>query len=294
MWPASKLATHTLALLGWLLLIPAVSALIWTILLKLYPVTEPALTTSPNTRATAWPVALNQHWQKTSQTTPLVSRVTTSRLAVQVQGLWLSDNSKNSVVLLKYRNKNLTLSIGDELEQGVVLIEIRKDKLVFKQQGQFEKIPVRLFDAPAAGAKKILNSASEQQVSANNKIRKISTPSPVTQKTAVDTQALVDVLGPDFRQSLTQNPLQLLRYLALTPQTHNGELQGFLLQPTGDSALFTSFNLQHNDLLVAVDGIAVSDTPAMLQLQSRLQTAHTLDFDLIRNNQRIQIRLEME
>lgn len=295
MWPTSKLLAHATAIIGWLLLIPAAATLIWAIILKLYPVVPQVLPVSQHTAISRWPTDLNKHWQQSVHSAAVVNRVAISRLTMQIQGLWLADNAQSSVALLKYRNKNQTLSVGDELEPGVELVEIRKDKLVFKRQGQFEQVPVRLFNSPPASGHNLLNTAPSRPAAlADHTIRKIPPAQQAPQKLLVSTQALVDVFGPDFRASLIQDPLQLLQHITLTPQTQGDQLQGFLLQPAAEAALFNAFNFENNDLLVAVDGISVADTPALLQLHGRLQTANNLDFDLIRNNERIQVRLEME
>ncbi len=282
-------------LLGWLVLAVALASLVWSVLLWRYPVpvAEDNASTPLTTKKAAWLKGIEKHWVKESlslvetQDDEPQEPIQVSRLAVKVQGVLFSNLAERSVVMLSYRNKDLTLSAGDELEEGILLIKIKQDALVFNRNGQLEQVLLNL-DKTAK-----LNQQPEQKLSQPASAATNDLPSQVTEQ-RVGSRALEETFGPEFRQSLVRDPLQLMSYISVSPSSKEGQLQGFVLQPGSKPELFKHFGLQAGDLLVAVDGDLVSDTSAMMALHSRLATAEGVDIDLMRGDERLRIRIEME
>lgn len=276
--------------LGWLLVPWVLASLIWTLVQVWYPVNADQGAVAQPSSATPqvlWIQDFSRYWQPTQQTARKVEPVVQpSRLAVQIQGVFLSDQAGRSVVLLKYRNKDRTLSEGDLLEPGIQLVSIQQDVLVFERNGQLEQVAVRLDEK---SPRQTLNSA--EPVAQNEQPAEAAA---AERHEQVGTRVLEDTFGPDFREKLLRDPLQLMRYMTLAPQSQGGQLQGFRVNPGSDASLFNALGLQPGDLLVAVDGIPVSDTPQMMALTSRLQSASAVEVELLRGNEKIIISLEME
>lgn len=273
--------------LGWLLLAMALARLLWSFLLWYYPLPVDSAAKMPFVQTqVAWLDSLERHWLTVEDANnPVVLDTSTpiqvSHLAVKVQGILFSNQAERSVVLLNYRNKDLTLSVGDKLEDGILLVAIQQDALVFNRHGQLEQVLLDLdktakLDQQPATKKPVDNLSKE-----------------VTQQ-RVGSRVLEETFGPEFRQDLVNDPLQLMSYISVVPSSKEGKLQGFELRPGVKPELFNHFGLQTGDLLVAVDGDSVSDTSAMMALHSRLATTEGLDLDLMRGNKRLRIRIEME
>ena len=279
--------------LGWLFLAMALASLVWSFLLWRYPlpVAEKSTPTNPVASRAIVLKGLEKYWlvgeQKAPQSVETNEPIQVSRLAVKVQGILFSNQAERSVVMLSYRNKDLTLSSGDELETGILLVKIKQDALVFDRNGQLEQVLLDL-DKTAQ-----LDRPLEEKLSKPASAKSNELPSQVTEQ-RVGSRVLEATFGPEFRQSLVQDPLQLMSYISVSPSSKEGQLQGFVLQPGSKPELFTHFGLQAGDLLVAVDGDLVSDTSAMMDLHSRLATAEGLDIDLMRGDERLRIRIEME
>ncbi|NLW05370.1 MAG: type II secretion system protein GspC [Pseudomonadaceae bacterium] len=279
--------------LGWLFLAMALASLVWSFLLWRYPlpVAEKSTSTNPVASQAIGLNGLEKHWlvgeQKSPQRVETNEPIQVSRLAVKVQGILFSNQAERSVVMLSYRNKDLTLSTGDELETGILLVKIKQDALVFDRNGQLEQVLLDL-DKTAQ-----LDQPLEEKLSKPASAKSNELPSQVTEQ-RVGSRVLEETFGPEFRQSLVQDPLQLMSYISISHSSKEGQLQGFVLQPGSKPELFKHFGLQAGDLLVAVDGDLVSDTSAMMDLHSRLATAEGLDIDLMRGDERLRIRIEME
>lgn len=272
------------AWLGWLLLSMALASLVWSLLMWRYPlpVDSAATKTSAVQAKAAWLAGIENHWllDETPQQMVNNAPIQVSRLAVQVQGVLFSNQAERSVVLLNYRNKDQTLSVGDKLEEGILLVAIQQDALVFNRNGQLEQVLLQL-DKPALSKQPATQKLIDEL------------PTEVTEQ-RVGSRVLEETFGPEFRESLVRDPLQLMSYISITPSSQGGKLQGFVLQPGVKPELFKHFGLQAGDLLIAVDGSQVSDSSAMMALHSRLATAQGVDVDLLRGSERLRIRIEME
>lgn len=282
---------------GWLLLPLVLASLFWSGVQWLDPQPQTPVTAANKPIQVLWINQLERYWQQPDQVAAPVRPVAPiSRLAVQIQGVFLSDQVGRSVVLLKYRNKDRTLSAGDELDAGIRLVEIRSDALVFDRNGQLEQVPLQLADQPVRQ-----QGISAQQRTADLSDARQTAPQPRTspqpqtsRQERVGTRVLEDAFGADFRTNLLRDPLQLMRYITLAPHHDAGQLQGFRLNPGSDASLFNSLGLQAGDLLVSVDGVPVSDTAQMMALTTRLQSASAVDLELLRGNERLIFSLEME
>ena len=272
------------AWLGWLLLSMALASLVWSLLMWRYPlpVDSAATKTSSVQAKAAWLAGIENHWllDETPQQMVNNAPIQVSRLAVQVQGVLFSNQAERSVVLLNYRNKDQTLSVGDKLEEGILLVAIQHDALVFNRNGQLEQVLLQL-DKPTLSKQSATEKPTDELTTE------------ITQQ-RVGSRVLEETFGPEFRESLVRDPLQLMSYISITPSSQGGKLQGFVLQPGVKPELFKHFGLQAGDLLIAVDGSQVSDSSAMMALHSRLATAQGVDVDLLRGSERLRIRIEME
>lgn len=301
---------------GWLLVAPVLAGFIWVLLETLAPLPQ---ATQEQSAASAQPVVwvsqLDRFWQPQAASEPveeIITRIEPSRLRVSIQGVLYSSRPSRSVVMLRYRNQDFTLSEGDELEEGVALAEIRQDALIFNREGRLERIDLELSEAETpANRSRLLDQEGRSSRSTASASRSRRSPQPIediepnqsssaaepreiSHHERVGTGALEEAFGPDFRESLVRDPLQLMRHITLSPHNEEGRLQGFRIRPGSDAALFNSLGLEAGDLVVAVDGTSVSDTTAMMQLHGQLATATSLDVEILRDGERLLFSLEME
>lgn len=297
---------------GWLGLAYVLALFTWTLLLSLAPLPESGASNfSSASPDILWIANLDDYWQpaEEQQVTEQVQPIERSRLRVDVQGVLFSSRPKASVVLVRYRNQAMTLAIGDSLEEGIMLEEIRPDALVFNRQGRLEKVdwqlgspdrqvskdrlldqPTQMSSTSSARRPGRPNSSAESATSRESSSGEQS----VTRQERVGTQPLEDTFGPNFREALVRDPLQLMRHVTVSPHNEGGNLQGFRVRPGSDSKLFDSLGLKAGDLVVAVNGSPVSDTSAMMQLHGDLASATALDVEILREGERLLFSLEME
>lgn len=299
------------ALVGWLLVPVVAAGVVWSVISWLYPVAPLVEVTPQQPKApTVWLTGLDKHWVQADPEQAVspqqAMQIQPSSLVLTVQGLLFSNQQQRSVVMLRYQNKDLTLGVGDELTAGVVLSQIQADALIFSRNGQLERVEVQLEQKNGQGLTGLDNSspavkstsgvanASSSRSTASAAVGQQSVNQQPVSQAVVGSRVLEETFGPEFRQSLLGDPLQLMSYITLVPQSEGGQLQGFELRPGTKPELFQHFGLQAGDVLVAVEGKPVSDTAAMLSLTSTLSSAAAVEVDLLRNSELVRIRLEME
>ena len=286
--------------LGWLLVLWLVAGLSWRLWLWWQPLPTPDAVLPP-APALMWPSQLDTHWSRPTQAVARPQApVQPSRLSIQLQGLFLSDEPQRSVVLLRYRQRDYVLSPGDELEAGLVLEAIQPEALIFVRDGQRESVAI---DWRSTGPEVIGPASDTPPARVTTSRLATSQPSappaarpalPQAAAEAVSAAPLIDEFGPDFRQRLLNDPLQLMRYITLVPVQQEGQLYGFRLNPGSQRALFEQLGLQPGDLLVSVDGQPVNNTAAMMRLPQQLRDARSVDLIIEREGQQRPLRLEME
>lgn len=299
--PNLKLLTAKLvSLLGWLVFAFSLAVASWAVISWLFPAETylPAEQTKPTAQA-AWAKSLNSYFisqQKIAVEEPsFQQQVARSRLPISVQGVVFSNQANRSVALIKYRQQFLTLVEGDELDAGVRLVKITQHALIFNNYGQLEEIALNLDAANNA----LLSSNEQPPLERNSINRNIQTENssftrqPISEE-RLGTRVLEDTFGANFKESLLKDPLQLMSYITLVPVNENGKLKGFRLRPGIKPELFNHFELQANDLLLAVDGIAVNNTREMLQLTNKLAAASSVSVDIQRGEEIIRKYLDME
>ncbi len=284
---------------GWVLVAVAAGWLTSRVLLMMEPLPEPQITHSSPPAVFHWPQNLSRVWVA-PQRSATPRAVQPSRLPVTVMGAFLSPLPGRSVVVLGYRSQLLTMSEGDELDQGIVLLEIQADQLIFDHRGRTEAVRWQLEESTLSPAQRLdrgdapASQARRSQRSVVEPVNRSTQPEPPVEEFHLGTRALEDTFGPEFRRSLVQDPLQLMRYVMVAPRQSEGQLQGYELRPGQDASLFERLGLQAGDLVVAVDGVAVTDTAGMMSLHGRLAQAERLEVDIVRDDRPYRFRLDME
>jgi type II secretory pathway component PulC len=91
---------------------------------------------------------------------------------------------------------------------------------------------------------------------------------------ATITQALVDKLVAD--------PSQLIKSTRIVPAMQNGKPTGLKLYAIRQGSVPARFNFENGDTLVAVNGVALGDATAALDVLKNALTATSWQFDIIR------------
>lgn len=88
------------------------------------------------------------------------------------------------------------------------------------------------------------------------------------------------------RQSLN-NPEKLLTDARLLPNFVDGEQEGFRISEVKADGLYHELGLRNGDILLRINGLAISNPEVAIQAMSALKGMNRVDLDIIRNNERM-------
>ncbi len=148
--------------------------------------------------------------------------------------------------------------IGGKLGGGAVVHDILSDRVVLERSGRYETLRLpkdRLEVSPSRGAE--------------------------------GGAALTPAMGGqlrNLRESIKNNPQELLNLAEMQPVVHNGQLRGYRIRPRRYLELFAAAGLSPNDIVTAVNGIPVTDPAQFAALTVQLTSASSLRLSVERPN----------
>lgn len=87
-----------------------------------------------------------------------------TKLAVDIEAVFLSQNPQKRAVVIKGK-KNELLRIGDQLESGIIIDEIRSNVIILRRGDVLERLPIRDEFSGETGAPAESNSRSPMLLS---------------------------------------------------------------------------------------------------------------------------------
>lgn len=85
------------------------------------------------------------------------------------------------------------------------------------------------------------------------------------------------------RQSL-DNPEKILTDARLLPNFNNGRQEGFKISEVINGGLYHSLGLKNGDILLRINGLAISNPEVAIQAMSALRGMNSINLDIIRNS----------
>jgi general secretion pathway protein C len=100
-------------------------------------------------------------------------------------------------------------------------------------------------------------------------------------------------LASGYRDQLYQNPQSLAELVRIAAVREGGELQGYRLTPGRDQAQFEQLGFRSGDLVVAVNGMPLSDPANTMRLYQAMRAASEASFDLLRSGESIAVSVSL-
>lgn len=111
----------------------------------------------------------------------------------------------------------------------------------------------------------------------------------------VDKRADADAtaLASGYRDQLYQNPQSLAELVRIIAVREQGELQGYRLSPGRDQEQFERLGFRSGDLVVAVNGMPLSDPANTMRLYQAMRSASEASFDLLRGGEAVAVSVSL-
>lgn len=100
-------------------------------------------------------------------------------------------------------------------------------------------------------------------------------------------------LASSYRDQLYQNPQSLAELVRIAAVREGGELRGYRLTPGRDKAQFEQLGFRTGDLVVAVNGMPLSDPANTMRLYQAMRAASEASFDLLRSGEAVAVSVSL-
>ncbi len=194
-----------------------------------------------------------------------------TRLQLTLNGIIESDTEKNSRAVITYQGKQQQYAIGDKLpvRGRVVLRRLLLDRVLIDNAGNVESL--YLFDQRRTAAR-------------------AATPQPSVESADQNRTAVTN----SMRQRLLENPMSITDIVRISEARENGELIGYKVRPSKDKEQFEQLGLQTNDIVKAVNGVALDNVSNAMSVFQTLRSETEASFDITRNGESISLVVSLD
>lgn len=203
-----------------------------------------------------------------------------TRLDLVLRGVAASPMEGLGSAVIEVRGQQAVFAVDDPLPLPgrVVLAKVLPDRVVLDNAGTYELL--RLYD----------ESDLDRQLHRQPRVPNAAAP-----PRQIDHRGDPEVasLAGDYRRQLYRNPQSLSELVRITPVRENGQLQGYRIAPGRDRDQFERLGFQAGDLVVAVNGLPLSDPANTMRLYQAMRSASEATFELQRDGQSLAVSVSL-
>lgn len=188
-----------------------------------------------------------------------------TRLKLSLHGIFIYSGPKDGAAIIGEGGKNQRYyKTGDEIQKDMELVEVRKDHVLLMRKGRFETLRFPKLEKPPVA--KTTDDKKAQETTVNIK---------------------------EYRELFEKQPEKIAEHFDVVPVMEKGILKGYRIRPQSNRSLYDEIGLKPDDLLVAVNGIPLTDRSQLSSVIAELSDAEFLTVNLVRNNQQKTILLDL-
>ena len=211
-------------------------------------------------------------------------------LNLKLNGVLALGGGEGFAIIQNETKKHKFYQIDEEITSGVTLHSVFSDYVLLNRAGRTEKLSL-----PKAASKGLNATNATTNLPVNTSFRRSSRqtndpPSPAT--TQSNTPSLASL-----KQQLTKNPSSLAKYISISSANdeQTGEFMGYRVKPNGNnSELFDELGLMENDVITAINAIALDNPNKATQAFQKLVSASELQITVLRAGSEITLLHNLE
>ncbi|MEN8213286.1 MAG: type II secretion system protein GspC [Pseudomonadota bacterium] len=214
------------------------------------------------------------------------------KLDVTLIGAMVSTDPRHSFVSIREGGETRVLKTGEEIKDGVTVKAI-SPRAFTATDGSAERV-FYLIPADELRAKE-REAHILQEPEAEVSVEPVSDSQPGAAETVshqVDDETRVKL--EQYRSDLQENPLSLADVVSASPVQRNGELYGYRLRHGKDRELLTSVGLRAGDILMNVNGLAITDPEQLTEVIESLATGAMVDLTIERGGKQRDLNVVLE
>lgn len=219
-----------------------------------------------------------------------------TRLPLVLRGVVAASEAGLGQAVIEHRNTQDLYRVGDDLPVSgeVVLAKVMPNQVVIDNGGRYELL--RLFEASEAISSLPAGSKPRRAASAVETARRaVVAPPASTGGSSAGGRAVTDPesIAGAYRDRLYSDPQSLADVVTVTAVREGDALRGYRLQPGRARAEFAALGFRPGDLVIAVNGLDLSDPANTVRLYQAMRSAEQAVIDLERGGERLSLTVNL-
>ncbi len=193
-----------------------------------------------------------------------------TKLQLELRGVISTGDTYGAAIIADASKNESYYRVGDSLPGNVLLHEVHKDRVILDRGGLYEtlSLPVEKGAEGLIPQDKAPGFPSGGLAGAN-----------MMPGTNPETISLLQ----EYRQTLQNDPQQLMGLLRTFPVKRGDQLVGYRIAPGRDRTLLSKFGLRPGDIVTSVNGITLDSPANGLMVMQKLNSAESLSLEVERN-----------
>lgn len=305
--PGASWRTRLPGALAWLALLLAALwclwmavQLVWALFTPLAPAAVSATASAPATSTTVdagsisrWHLFGNGNANAIRRDIMQASQATTLKLTLH--GTVAGENDKGGYALIADANGiEHSYRIGDRIQPGVTLKAVRADHVILDHNGSNERLDLPRESLDSAHPVRPLEQAGGTLT--NNPARQRSRASGNPGATPIYVAPRIAHGRVDWQKMQSQfqrDPAQAIAQLDIQPVIDNGQMRGVRLGGGASNPLLAGSGLRADDVVTAVNGMALDSVARGQQLFSQLRDARQVQLTVLRGGHSQTITIDL-
>jgi general secretion pathway protein C len=205
---------------------------------------------------------------------PAIKTVKQSKLNLNLIGvLYKREKSFAIIAPLGSPKRAKNYKVGDSVKTGVKLYQVGRDfVLLERRSGKLEKLL-------------LIKRINKKLLFGNFRAKKLTQKSQLnlTQKRQLN----------DYRDSIVDNPEQLLSVVSLVPFFSNGKMQGVKVKPNKKRALFNALGFKAGDIIIKVNQIHTNNFSNFGKIRKLIHANTKFNLEIKRGNEIIILEVSL-
>ncbi len=201
---------------------------------------------------------------------PRVEQVTDApetQLNLTLTGVVASSIEQSGAAIIENRGTQNTYGLGEKIEgTNATLHQVFNDRVIIRNGARHETLMLDGIDYAKTKQR-------NQRMTPSNK--------PLPRDEAEPRQ--VSEEAAELAESLRDQPASFTDFIAITPQTEDGQLIGYQVRPGKSPELFEAAGLSAGDVIVQINGLDLTDTQQSMEAMNELRNAQVLELTVSRD-----------
>ncbi len=192
------------------------------------------------------------------------------------------------------QNKVDSVSVGQKIEPGALLLEIQRRRIIIERNGQKEY--VELIDPVIRRSSRTASRSATTTPTTTNGITPVATkpPPPAYKEPGFDREGDKIKMSGDYKDRLlTQDFQKVLQDAKAEPHMVDGSLRGFRLTKIREASIYDKAGLQNDDIIEEINGVPLNDTAGAIRLLQQLRNEKEIEIRVRRGGSPVSVTLSV-